>query len=173
MTNSLWVTLHILQKAVSSHLFPCPTASEQCCKFCERLPHCILPYYQQLVRNSIAHFVKGSLITLFPMTNRLWVILHFLWKPTVLSHLFQWPTASESHCTFSDLQSQHTSIHESLIYHYIPCISESEHTVAISTLLSLPHVIIPLTYITAFQVSVAGSWRTDFFHISLHVTTSL
>ena len=53
VTNREWVILHILRKTVSSHLC----------------------YDQQRV-SDIAHFVKGNLITSFPMTNSLWVALY-------------------------------------------------------------------------------------------------
>ncbi len=109
MTNSLWVTLYILWKAVSwsSHHFLWPTACEWHYTFCERQSHDhhIFSYDQQPV-SDIANFVKGSLITSFPMTNRLWVTLHILWK-AVSSHLFLWPTGSEWHCTFCERQSHH------------------------------------------------------------------
>ena len=97
MTNSLWVILHILWKAVS-HIFVWPTVCEWHCTFCERQSHHIFRYDQQQVSN-VAHFVKGNLITSFPMTNRLWVTLHILWK-AVTSHILVWPTACEWHCTF-------------------------------------------------------------------------
>ena len=103
MTNSLWVTLHILWKAVSLHLFLWPTASEWHCKFCERQSHCIFSYDQQLV-SDIAHFVKGSLIASFPMTHSEWVTLHILWKAVSL-HLLLWPTGSEWHCSSCERQS--------------------------------------------------------------------
>jgi len=107
ITDSEWVTLHILWMAVSSHLFPLPTAGECHSTFCERQSHDshrILSYHQQPVSviahfvngsfityfpihqqlvSGIAHFVKGSLITSFPITNRLWVTLHILWKAPV------------------------------------------------------------------------------------------
>ena len=127
MINREWVTLHILWKAVSSHLLPWSTGCEWHCTFCERQSHHIFSYDQQLV-SDIAHFVKGSFITSFPMTNSLWVILHIfvkgsfitsfpitnskwvmlhiLWK-AVSSHLFLWPTASEWHCPFCGRQSHH------------------------------------------------------------------
>ena len=105
MTHSEWATLHILGMAVSSHLSLWPTGSEWHCTFCERQSPHIFPYDQQRVSN-IAHFVEGSLITSFPMTNRLWVMLHIFLK-AVLSHLFLWPTASEWHCTFCERQSYH------------------------------------------------------------------
>ena len=66
----------------------------------------MLSYDQQLV-SDIAHFVKGTLITSFPMINRGWVTLHILWK-AFLIHLFLWPTASEWHYTFCERQSHHT-----------------------------------------------------------------
>ena len=69
--------MHILRKATSWHLFLWPTASKWYCTFCERLSHHIFSYDQQRV-SDIAHFVKGSLITSFPMTNSLWVTLHIL-----------------------------------------------------------------------------------------------
>ena len=103
LCNSMWVTLHILWKAVSLHLFLWPTVCEwhctfcerqsksHCifsydqqgvswhCTFCERHSHCIFSYDQQQV-SDIAHFVKGSLIASFPMTNSKWVTLHIVWK---------------------------------------------------------------------------------------------
>ena len=105
MTNSQWVKLHILWKAASSYLFLWPTAGEWHCTFCARQSHHIISYDQQRV-SDIAHFVKGSLITSFPMTNRMWVTLHILWK-VVSSHYFLWPTGSEWHCTFCERQSHH------------------------------------------------------------------
>ena len=105
MTNSKWVTFHILWKAVPSHLFLWPTGSVWYCTFCERQSDHIFSYDQQEV-SDIEHFVRGSLITSFPMTDRKWVTLHFLWK-AVSSHLFLWPTACEWHCTFCERQSHH------------------------------------------------------------------
>ena len=75
MTNRLWVTLHILWKAASSHLSLWPIGSEWHCTFCERQSHHIFSYDLQRV-SDIAHFVKGISITSFPMTNRKWVTLH-------------------------------------------------------------------------------------------------
>ncbi len=125
MTNSLWVTLHNLWKAISSHLFLWPTACEWHCTFCERQSHHIFSYDQQgvsdishsvkcrsfLMNNSLwvtlhIHMVKNSLITPFPMTNREWVTLHNLWK-AVSSPLFLWPTVCEWHCIFCERQSHH------------------------------------------------------------------
>ena len=102
-TNSLWVTLHILWKAVPSHLFPCPTE----CKW-----HCTSN--------------EGSLFISFPMINRKWVTLHILWKAVhhiflhdwqlvsdilwkVASlHLFLWPMAgSEWYCTVCEWEFHH------------------------------------------------------------------
>ena len=103
MTNSEWVTLHILRKAVSWHLFLWPTGCEWHCTFCERWSHQIFFYGQQKV-SDIAHFVEGSLITSFPLPNSLWVTLHILRK-VVSSHVFLWPTGSEWHCTFCEWQS--------------------------------------------------------------------
>ena len=77
MTNRQWVALHILWKAVSSHPFLSWTGSEWHCMFCGQGSHHILSYDRQLVSN-IVHFVKGSLTTAFPMTNRQWVMLHIL-----------------------------------------------------------------------------------------------
>ena len=106
MTNRMWVTLHILWKSVSSHLFLWPTGCEWHYTFFESQSHHIFSYDQQDV-SDIAHYVKGSLITSFPMTNRMWatllvkgslvtsfpmtnrrwVTLYILWK-AVLSHIF-------------------------------------------------------------------------------------
>ena len=120
MTNRGWVTLHILWKAVPSHLFlwqtawsewhvifwmtvsPLlflwPTGSECHAIFCEGQLHHIFSYDQQMA-SDMAHFVKASLITSFPMTNSVWVTLHVLWG-AVSSHFFLWPTASEWHSHF-------------------------------------------------------------------------
>ena len=91
-TNSEWVTLHILSKAVSSHLLIWLVGCEWHCTFCERLSHHwhVFSYDKQEV-SDIAHFVKGCLITSFPMTlNSEWVTLCILWKAVSL-HLFLQP----------------------------------------------------------------------------------
>ena len=103
MTNSKWVTLHIWWKAVSSHHFLWWTASEWHCTLCDRQCRHIISYDKQEV-SDIAHVVKGSLITSFPMTNRKWVTLHIVWK-AVSSHHFLWWTGSEWHCTVCERQS--------------------------------------------------------------------
>jgi len=92
MTNSEWVTLDVLWTAASSHLFLWPTGSVWHFTFCERQSHHILSY-QQGVSNS-THSAKGSLITPFLITNRKWVASHILQKAVSL-HLFLWPTACE------------------------------------------------------------------------------
>ena len=126
MTNSEWVTLHILWKGVSSHLFLW-TASQWNCTFVKGSLITFFSSDQQSV-SDIAHFVKGSLITPFPMTNSKWVILHILcslitsfpitnskwvtldmlWK-SVSWHLFLWPTGCEWHCTCCERQWSHHS----------------------------------------------------------------
>ena len=100
MINSLWVTLHIVWKAVSLYLLLWPTASEWHCTFCERQSHHINSMWVTL------HILwkAVSFIASFPMTNSMWVTLHILWK-AVLSHLFLWPTVCEWHCTFCERQS--------------------------------------------------------------------
>ena len=105
MTNSQWVTLHILWKAVWSHLFLWPTASEWHCTFCERQSDHIFSYDQQQVSN-IVHFMRDSLITSFSMTNSKWVTVKIFLK-AVSSHLFLWPPVCEWHCTFCKRQSHH------------------------------------------------------------------
>ena len=110
-----------------SHLFLWPTACERHCTFCETQSHHIYCHDQQFV-SDIEHFVKGSLITSFSMTNRKCVAWHILWKAVsshlflqltagkwhcslhilwkaASSHLFLWPTACEWHCTFCEMQS--------------------------------------------------------------------
>ncbi len=127
MTNRLWVTLPILWKVVSSHLFLWPTGGVWNCTFFEWQSHHIFSYDQQVV-SEISPFVKGSLITSFPTTNRLWVTLHILWKGSLItsfpmtnskwvalhilwkevsSHLFLWFTVCEWHCTFCERQSHY------------------------------------------------------------------
>ena len=117
MTNREWVTLHILWKTVSSHLFLWPTACEWHCTVCERQSHHIFSYDQQEVSDT-AHFVKGSPITYFPMTNSEWVTLHILWM-AVSQYLCLSPTVCEYFSKNFDLHSHHTSFDECLIYHYI------------------------------------------------------
>ncbi len=118
MTNSLWVILQMLWKADSSQLFLWPIVCEWHCTCCEssliasfpmanrkwvtlhilwKQSHHILSYDQQEV-SDIVQLVKG---TSFPRTNSKWVTLHMLCK-TISSHLFQWPTGSEWHCTFCE-----------------------------------------------------------------------
>ena len=76
MTNSLWVTLHILQKL--SHHISCN---------------------QQGV-SDIDHFGKGCLITPFSIIDSLWVTLHIVVKGSLISlHFFLWPTACVWNCT--------------------------------------------------------------------------
>ena len=95
MTNSLWVTLHILWKAV---------------------PLAHVPYDKQFV-SDIAHFVISSpIICPIPITDRRWVTvtLHILCKG-VSSHPILWPTASEWHDTFCEGHSHHIFSHDQLI----------------------------------------------------------
>ena len=98
--GSEWGSTFVKGGLIKSFLWP--TVCECHCTFCERWSDHVFSYDQQLV-SDIAHFVKGSLITFFPMTNRKWVTLHIL----VWSHLLQWPTACEWHCTFCERQSDH------------------------------------------------------------------
>ncbi len=103
MTNSLWVTLHILWKAVSSDLFLWPTACEQHSMHIlwKAISSDLFLWPQQRV-SDIAQPVKNSLITSFPMTNSKWV--NILWN-AVSSDFFLWPIASEWHCTFCERQT--------------------------------------------------------------------
>ena len=97
---------HSVKGSLPSHLFLWPTVCEWHCTFCEKQSHHIFSYDQQQVNMVVVHFVKGSLITSFPITNSEWVTLHILWK-AVSSHLFLSPTACEWHCTFCERQSHH------------------------------------------------------------------
>ena len=100
-----WVTLHILWKTVSSHLSQLLTGCELHYTFCERQSCHIFSHDQQLV-SDIAHFVKSSLITYFPLTISKWVTLHMPWK-AFSSHFLLWSTASEWHYRFCEGQSHH------------------------------------------------------------------
>ena len=118
--DRMWVTLHWLSKAGPLHIFLLWTGCERRCTVCGRQshqifsydnrewvtanfksqsPHQSLSYDQQLV-SDVAHFVKGSLITSCPMTNREWATLHILSMAVSTTHI--WPTACEWHCTFSE-----------------------------------------------------------------------
>ena len=124
MTNSKWVTLHIWWKAVSSHHFLWWTASEWHCTLCDRQCHHIISYDKQEV-SDIAHVVKGSLITSFPMTNSKLVALNILWK-AASSHLFLWPTGSEWHCKLCEKQSHHIiSCDEQEVSDIVQCVRGS------------------------------------------------
>ena len=134
ITNREWVTLQILWKAVSSHLFLLSTACEWHCRFWERQAHHIFSYDQQRV-SDIEDFMKGNLITSFPIIDRLWVTLHMLskavswfgglitsfltydqlqlvsefhmlWK-TISSRILLWLKGSEWHCTFQFERQSH------------------------------------------------------------------
>jgi len=136
----LWAILQVLWKIVKSHLSLWPTGSELDCTsvkgslitslmtnsgwvtyhICEWHSYQIFSFDQQQVSDKVAHFVEGSLITSFPITNSEWVTLHTLWKAVsstfpmtnrewvtlhilwkiVLSHLSLWPTVGEWHYTF-------------------------------------------------------------------------
>ena len=106
MANREWVTsLHILGKAVSSHLciwptaseyilwkevwwhlFLWPTASKWHCILCERQSNGIFCYDQQRVCD-ISFCERQPIMSSdsSPMTNSLWVILHTWWKAVLLS----------------------------------------------------------------------------------------
>ena len=71
----------------SHHIFSYDKQEVSHCTFCERQSHHIFSNEQQFV-SDIAHFVKGSLITSFPMPSRLWVTLHILWTQKPLSSHF-------------------------------------------------------------------------------------
>ena len=89
LTIRKWVTLHMLWKAVSSHLF---TGSGWHCIFWERQSHYIFQMANSLWVT--LHILCKAVLS--PMTNSKWVILHILWK-AISSHLFLWPTACEWH----------------------------------------------------------------------------
>ena len=78
----------------SSHPFPQPSACEWHWTSCERQSHHCFPW--QAV-SDIAHFVKGVL-SIFSMTNSMWVTLHILWK-AVSSQFVISPTGCEWDCT--------------------------------------------------------------------------
>ena len=60
MTNRMWVTLHIFQKAVSWYLFLLPPASD------------------------ITHILNSVIMTIMTMTNAGWVTLHILVKSSLM-----------------------------------------------------------------------------------------
>ena len=126
ITNSEWVTLHILWTAVATNHFLSPTASVWHCTFCERQFNHICSCDQQSV-SDIEHFVDKvvSLHLLLWLTGSehiLWKtvsshclfeqgvseISHILQKAVGSSHhLFLWLTACEWDCTFCERQSHH------------------------------------------------------------------
>ena len=78
------------------------------------------------------HILWNSLMTLLPMTNSKWVALHFLWNAVSSHCLFLWPTGSEWHCSFHERQPApmtnslwvHCSFCERLSPHLWPTDSE-------------------------------------------------
>ena len=65
--------------------------------------------------SKIAHFMKGRIITSFPMTNRMWVTEDILWN-AVSSDLLLWPTASEwDDCTFYETVSSELFLYQQLV----------------------------------------------------------
>ena len=80
LINREWVRLVILLRTVSSHLCLLSTGGKGHCLLCEGQSHHICFYDQQEVSGpDIAHVVKGSLITSYPVTNSKWVTLHIVW----------------------------------------------------------------------------------------------
>jgi len=112
MTNSLWVTLHILWKVVLSHIFLWPTASEWHYMFCERQlqSHHIFSYDSQQQVSDVAHSVKDSHHIFSYDQQEVSDIVHFV-KGSLI-YLFLWPTGSKWHCTFCERQSYHFSYYD-------------------------------------------------------------
>ena len=142
MAKSLWVTLCIPWKAVSSHLFVWPTGSEWHCKFCERqschifcmanrqwvalhilwkaVTSCLF-LWSKLV-SGIAHFVKGSLITMLPMTNSMWVQLYiYEWQSHHMFSYDQQQVSDVSHFVKGNLITFDQKL-VSDIAHFLACI---------------------------------------------------
>ena len=114
------MTLHILWKAFSSHLFLWQTGCEWHCTFWAVSAHLFLwptdgEWHCTLCGHQSHH--------IFSLTNREWVTLHILCTKAVSSHsmpnslwvalyilgslitFFLWPTVCEWHCTFSAISS--------------------------------------------------------------------
>jgi hypothetical protein len=83
--NREWVTLHIVWKAVSSHLLLWPTVCEWQYTFWEAVASHLFIWPTE---SEWDHSVKGSCITSFPMINSLWVTLHIL--SHVVSSIFSY-----------------------------------------------------------------------------------
>ena len=139
MTNSLWVTLHILWKAVrgliksfprtnrkwvtldvlwkedSSDIFLWPTGSEWHCTFFETWkPVSSHPFLWPTACEWHCTFCERQSHHIFSCDQQgVSDIPHFV-KGSLIT-FFPWPTACEYLCNFFDLHSQHTSIHKCLI----------------------------------------------------------
>ena len=127
MTNRMqWATsLHILWKAVLSHLLLWPTACEWHCTFCKSQSHHLFSCGQQRVCG-IIKFMKGSLITSFTI-NRQCVTLYTLWK-AVSSPLFIWPTECEwHHILWKSVSSPLFLWPTGSVWHYTLCEMQSHH----------------------------------------------
>ena len=115
VTNSLWVTLHILWEAVSSHFSLPPIVCEWYCIFWDWWSYHIFSHEQQQV-SDIAHFMKleRQSYHIFSYHQQSVSDINTLWKQ--VSHLFLWPTASEKCCTFCERQSHHIfSYHQQFV----------------------------------------------------------
>ncbi len=116
MTNSLWVTLHILGKAIiSSHFFPWPTVCEWHCTFCERHSHHI--YSKQKASEWHCTFCERQSHYIFSYDEQGVSNIAHLWKVS-----FLWPIASQWQCTFCDSpdrQSHPSQQHVSHTAHFV------------------------------------------------------
>ncbi len=109
MTHSEWVRLHILQKAISLHLFLWLAASEPHCTFCERESHCIFSYDQLAACKSHCTFCERAQSHdshhIFSYEQQKVSSMAHLWQDISSEHLCLWPTASEWDCTFCEGES--------------------------------------------------------------------
>ena len=160
MANSMWARLETFLKSCFMYFSPWLTGCEQHWQFFGRWSksHNIFSHDQQGV-SGITHFVKGSLITYFSMTNSEWVTLHILWKVVSESHLFLWPTASEWHYTFCERQSHHIFSYDHQL------VSNITHSVKGSLITSLPMT-------NSMWVTLQILWQAVSSHLFLWPTAS-
>ena len=134
--------LHILWKAVSSNLFLSPTGSE----------------WLQI------HFVKGSLITSFLMTNSMWAILQIFWH--VFSAYLKHKCSTSHYIHYLHIRKS-ACCHISSMYTFYAKVIVVDCKISFQ-LTSYDHDVVLLIFILfVFQVSNAGSSDIN-FHTNLN-----
>jgi len=96
VANSMWVTLAIILKSVSSNLVLQIIGCEwHCTFFCKNSFS-----YNKQEASGITYFLKGYLVTSFSLLHRLWVTLNIFFTSNLITYIssYLWLTASKQYC---------------------------------------------------------------------------